>query len=123
MWRPTVDGCPELNERPIKKKKKDETPLEQGIVAGHPAINTQRPTDQMSVVAGRAGEWKEGGGDARNLKEPARIWQKVGACHSQVAVVVIVNGVKMCKSTSFVGKLETLFAWNQVGSKYKGLLW
>lgn len=47
--------------------------MEQGIVAGHPAINTQRPTDQMSVVAGRAGEWKEGGGDGRNLKEPARI--------------------------------------------------
>lgn len=56
-------------------------------------------------------EWTEGGGDdARNLKEPARIRQKVGACHSQVAVVVIVNGVQMRKYTSFVGKLKTLFA-------------
>lgn len=79
-------------------------------MAGQPAINTQRHTDQMSIVPGRAGEWTEGGGDARNLKEPARNRQKVGACNLQVAVVVIVNGVKMCKSTSFVGKLKTLFA-------------
>lgn len=41
--------------------------------AGQPVINTQRPMDQMSIVAGRAGEGKDGGGDARNLKEPLRI--------------------------------------------------
>lgn len=70
---------------------------QQGILAGQPSINMQRLTDQKNIVAGRAREWMEGIGDARNLKEPARKQQKVRACNLQVAVVVV-NGIKMCKS-------------------------